>query len=369
MKAVDWLVAGVLTALGVVLMGYGVTTDDAAFAREVAAGAAVHTLDSHSVWMVPLFAAATVPMLWWRRSVLVVSVIALAVMVLHDLLFGWVTRCGAGLPLAFVLTFLGALSHPRTKAWFVLAVTVLLCYAVLVVDASAGPGTMVLAVPVALLVFGVGRAARHRSALNRELQRRDEELRQLRDERAALVVADDRARLSRQFDGLLQERLDRIGRAAESAGGLEPARSRELLEQIEADSRQTMDDMREAVGLLRGGEADLTPSPTFAHLEALLAADARLTVTGDPRALPATVELSAFRIVESLAGALHGLDVAIRFSDEALQIRVNGAAGRGGKVRAAVTRARERARLLGGSVDVKVARGRVLVVAQLPVLS
>ena len=58
----------------------------------------------------------------------------------------------------------------------------------------------------------------------------------------------------------------------------------------------------------------------------------------------------------------------MRFEDEALEIRVNGSVGRSADVRAAVARARERARLLGGSVDVKAARGRASVVAQLPVL-
>ncbi|MGK5683222.1 sensor histidine kinase [Actinoplanes sp. URMC 104] len=352
-RVVDWLIAGALTAMGVVLMAL----DTAAYGR--------------SVWMIPVFAAATVPVLWWRRSTLAVTAVALAVMVVHDLLFGWVTRCGAGLPLAFTLVFLGALTYERTKALLTLALTVALCFAVLVVDGSAGPGAMVLAAPVTFLLFGVGRAARQRSALNRRLRSRDEELRRLRDERAALMVADDRARLSGRLDGLLQERLGELTRAAESADGLPPAQAKELLARIETGGRQTMDDMRELVGLLRSGEVDLTPAPTVAHLEALLARTesprSRLTVSGDPRALPATVELSAYRIVEYLVEALGGLEVAVRFCDDALEIRVNGSVGRGAEVRAAVTRVRERARLLGGSVDVKVTRGRAHVVAQLPV--
>ena len=138
-----------------------------------------------------------------------------------------------------------------------------------------------------------------------------------------------------------------------------------------------MDDMREIVGLLRGGEVDLAPAPSVAHLDALLArhrsAHSRLTVTGDPRSLPATVELSAYRIVEYLVGALadrtdNRIEVAVRFADDALDIQVRGSVGRGADVKAAVARARERAKLLGGSVDMKVARGQARAVAQLPVL-
>jgi hypothetical protein len=376
-KVGDWFVAGVLTALGVLLMSLNVVTNDAEFVADIANGEAVHPLDTHSPWMIPVFLGATIPVLWWRRGAVAVTGIVLAVMVLHDVLFGWVTRCGAGLPVAFVLAFLGALAYGRTKALLVGALSTALCMAVLVVDSSAGPGAMVLAVPVLLVVFGVGLAARHRSVLNQQLKIRDEELRQLRDERAALIVADDRARLSRQLDGLLQERLDQLTTVAESADGLAPAQARALLETIESGSRQTMDDMRQIVGLLRGGEVDLAPAPSVAHLDALLARHrsphSRLTVTGDPRSLPATVELSAYRIVEYLVGALadrtdNRIEVAVRFADDALAIQVRGSVGRGADVKAAVARARERAKLLGGSVDMKVARGQARAVAQLPVL-
>jgi hypothetical protein len=376
-KVLDWILAGVLTGLGALLMYFDVVTTDAEVAGSIADGSMFHPIDSHSPWMIPVFLGATVPVLWWRRSVLVVTGVAVGVMALHDLLFGWVTRCGAGLPLIFVLAFLGALAYPRTKAWMVFGLCALLSVAVLVIDATTGPDVLVLALPILLVVFGVGRAARHRSALNQELKVRDEELRRLRDERATLVVADDRARLSRQLDGFLQERLAQLTAAAESADGLDPVRAKELLESIEYGGRQTLDDMREIVGLLRGGEVDLAPAPTVAHLDALLARHrsgrSRLTVTGDSRSLPAAVELSAYRIVEYLVTVLADradapIEVALRFEDNALEIRVHGSVARGTDLKAAVARARERAKLLGGSVDLKVARGHARAVAQLPVI-
>ena len=99
-KAGDWILAGILTALGVLLMVFDVRSTDAQVARDVADGSMVHAVSSHSLWMIPLFAAATVSVLWWRRSLLAVTGVAIVVMALHDVLFGWVTRCGAGLPLA-----------------------------------------------------------------------------------------------------------------------------------------------------------------------------------------------------------------------------------------------------------------------------
>jgi hypothetical protein len=114
-----------------------------------------------------------------------------------------------------------------------------------------------------------------------------------------------------------------------------------------------------------------------AHLQALLTKreppHARLTVSGNPRSLPASVELSAYRIVEHLLAALADqpdspVAVALRFDEAALQIRVTGPVSKSTEVKEVVARAKERARLLGGTLEVKIARGQAGAVAQLPVL-
>jgi signal transduction histidine kinase len=376
-KAGDWILAGLLTALGLLMTVFDVREKDADVTRAIADGSMVHTMTSHSWWLIPVFAAATVPVLWWRRNLFAVIGIAIVAMALNDALFGWVTRCGAGLPLALILTFLAALTYERSRAWLAAGLCAVLAFAVVAVDATTGPGVIGLVLPVVLIVYGIGWAARHRAVVNRELKARNAELQQLRDERASLVISDDRARLSQQLDGLLQVRLAQLSTAAESAEGLPPEQARVLLESIETDSRQTLDDMREIVGLLRGGDAALAPTPTVAHLEALLAQHqsehARLTVTGNPRSLPASVELSAYRIVEHLITVLADrvdapIAVALRFDEAALEIHVSGPVCKGAEVKEVVARARERARLLGGTLEVKIARGRAGAVAQLPVL-
>ena len=375
-RPVDGVLAAALTALGVWLMVENMTFPDARTASEITAGARVHVLTSHSWAMVPVFALATVPVLWWRRNPLAVTGIALGVIMLHDLLFGWVTRCGAGLPLAFVLAYLGAVALERSRAWISLALCLLLTAAVLVTDATTGFEPIVLAAPILLILFGIGRAVRQRTVMSTELEARTAQLQQLRDERVALEVADDRERLSRQLDELLKERLGQLTTAAESGSTLGPAEARALFESIETDSRATLDGMREIVGLLRGGDVALAPAPSVAHLDALLArhteADSRLSVTGDPRSLSAALELSAYRIVEHLVTVLADrpdsrIEVAVRFDATALEIRVNGPVARSADVKAAIARARERATFLGGSLDVRVSRGHASAVAQLPV--
>jgi signal transduction histidine kinase len=376
-RPVDWGLAGALTALGIWLMVEDVLIRDEHVSSAIAEGTMVHQMTSHSWAMVPTFALASVSVLWWRRSVIVVTGIAVTVMVLHDLLFGWVTRCGAGLPLAFVLAYLGAVALERRQAWILLALTTLLTAGVLVVDSTTGLQPFVLAFPIVLIVFGIGRAVRHRTAMSTELTARTVQLQQLRDERVALELASDRVRLSHQLDGLLQERLGQLTSAADSGKDLDPGGAKALLESIESDSRATLDGMREIVGLLRGGDVALAPAPTVAHLDALLArhtrADSRLSVGGDPRSLPATVELSAYRIVEHLVNVMADqpdsrIEVGVRFDDDALEIRVTGPIDRSADIKAALARAKERATFLGGSLDVKVSRGHADAVAQLPVL-
>ena len=115
-RPVDVVLAGALTALGSWLMAENVLVPDEQTPSALAGGSMVHALTSHSWAMLPVFVLATGSVLWWRRHVIAVAAFALVVMVLHDLLFGWVTRCGAGLPLAFVLAYLGAVALPRAQA-------------------------------------------------------------------------------------------------------------------------------------------------------------------------------------------------------------------------------------------------------------
>ncbi|MGW5240703.1 sensor histidine kinase [Monashia sp. NPDC004114] len=376
LRPVDWLLAGALTALGVWLMVGNVVISDAQVAANISAGSMVHELSSHSWAMVPVFAAATVPVLWWRSHVIVVTGIAVVAMVAHDLVFGWVTRCGAGLPLALVLAYLGAASLERRRSWVSLGLAMVLTAAVLVMDATTGFGLIVLALPIMLIVFAIGRAVRHRTAMSSELRSRTAELRRLRDQRVSLELTSDRVRLSGELDSLLQERLGQLMAAAESGKDLDPDSARALFESIESQGRATLDGMRELVGLLRGGDVALAPAPSVAHLDALLArhigADSRLTVAGDPRSLSARVELSAYRIIEHLVNVLvdqpeSPIEVGVRFEDDALEIRVRGPVDRSADFKAGVARAKERATFLGGSLDVKVSRGHANALAQLPV--
>jgi signal transduction histidine kinase len=317
--------------------------------------------------------------LWWRRSLVGALLASCGLMLVHVLAFGHLTRCGSGIPLVFVLAFLCGFDEADQRRRLVeVALSVVLGVLVLMWDTSAGPDIIPVVALIQVGLYGVGRVAVHRAGMARELRQRNEDLRVLRDERAALEVSDDRLQLSARLETLLEERLTQLATAAEQGKGGDPAAVQALLVSLEDDSRKTLGDMREIVGQLRGGEVALVPAPSVAHLDALLArhvdGGSRLQVRGDPRVLPASVELSAYRIVEYLVTALADkpsapVAVTMTFTDYALDIVVAGSVPKSTDLRGAVGRARERALLHAGSLDLKVSRGRARVLAHLPVLS
>jgi hypothetical protein len=99
-------------------------------------------------------------------------------------------------------------------------------------------------------------------------------------------------------------------------------------------------------------------------------AGARLRVEGAPRALPAGVELSAYRVVEHLLDALRDepdVEVTVRFADDALELSVAGPVRRRGEQ--AIERARERVRLHDGTLEATTRDGRAEALVSLPLFA
>src|SRR5690349_13402002 len=163
-RPLDVALTGLLLALGSWLMVLDITSGDAGT-----------RVDSHSWLILPLFLLAMVPVLWWRRHLVAVAAAAAVVMVAHDLLFGHMVRCGAGLPLVFVLAFLSGFS--RDRRWMpALILTAATTAAVLAYDTAAGPELLPVALIIIAVLYGVGRVTRSRAMLAEELRARTEDL-------------------------------------------------------------------------------------------------------------------------------------------------------------------------------------------------
>jgi signal transduction histidine kinase len=327
----------------------------------------------------PLFVGLTVPLLWRRVAPLGALAAVFVALLIHAALFGAVVRCGIAFPVVFLLVFAAGARLPRDRALLGLALAVAICVAVCLTDGKYGapPEAITFLAPMALVVWGAGRLVRSRGRMVGELETRTDQLREARDERSRLEVATERARLSAELDELLQRRLGALAQLADGGSeSADPETAAATLAEIERQSRRTLDEMRAVVGVLRSDETDapMAPQPTLTHLEALLmrakGAGSRLTVEGNLRALPAGVELSAYRIVEQLLDALAdtpGVEVVVRFSDEALELSVAGHVRRRGAD--AIERTRERVRLHQGTLQATTDNGRAEIVVSLPIFA
>lgn len=265
-RASDWVLATVLTGTGVVLMWVNLAATPADIAADLAAGTLYHLPDVNSWPMIPAFVLTTIPILWWRRGVPAVIAACLAALVPHVVLFGWVTRCGAALPLAFALAYLLGLRERGRRLAVGVALVLALVVLALVRDATTGLTPLPLCLALIAISVALGRLARSRDDAIRLLRQRTDELRRLRDERAELEVAEDRERLSRRVDDVLSSRLSELAEMAEGARRSAADEQRAAFEVIEGRSRRALEDTREVVGVLRGDAVDLAPPVTAEQL-------------------------------------------------------------------------------------------------------
>ena len=143
---------------------------------------------------------------------------------------------------------------------------------------------------------------------------------------------------------------------------------RNALEVIAVVGRETVDEMRTLLGVLRAedGQAALKPQPGLADLEQLVSGvrEAGLPVTlrieGTARPLPSALDLSAFRIVqEALTNALKHAgparaEVTVRFEDGLVSLEITDS-GRGphdgGSTGHGLVGMRERVAMFGGELE------------------
>jgi hypothetical protein len=337
--------------------------------------------------------ALTLPVAWRRPWPLTAAAVMAIGAVANGLAFGHAVRCGVALPAVYLVAF----GIAARVGWPRVAVGLALCAADVVVEGYYDPQigwpglTFVVPLLVAFIILGLLLRARNRTA--DALRAKSAQLRQQREETARLAVLADRTALSADIEGTLHGRLGVI--AGTAAAGLssvadptaDPGAAAEqatrALAAIERDGREALGQLREVVGGLRQPAADpaapAQPQPTLAGLPELLSGlpsgRATLTIEGQPRPLPAALELSGYRIVEHLVEALEDessavLEVRLAYHPEALELHVTGTTStKTTDLRAVLAAARQRAVLHGGEVEGRIADGVCFATARLPLVS
>jgi signal transduction histidine kinase len=213
---------------------------------------------------------------------------------------------------------------------------------------------------------------------------------QLTREQAAqtqVAVRQEQTRIARELHDIVAHRVVVMVAQAGASTRMfdtDPQRARHALKSIEILGREALTEMRRLLGVLwTHDEGAKAPQPGLADLPALIAQIERaglpveLRISGQPRALPAGVELSAYRIVqEALTNTLKHAgparaDVELRYHPDLLEVRVDDD-GQGSspllKAGQGLVSMRQRAALLGGEVSLGPRTGAGFqVAAKLPV--
>jgi signal transduction histidine kinase len=224
-----------------------------------------------------------------------------------------------------------------------------------------------------VVAWAFGSTTRGRREHLAHLRERAEHLERDHDQRAALAVAAERARISRDMHDVVAHGLAMI--VIQAQGGAtsldtEPAQTRAALEAIVSVGRAALADMRLVVGALDGDGGESTgvwrPPPGLAQLPALIESvertgtPVRLRIDGTPAPLPSAVDLSAYRVVQEAltntmkhAGRGARADVLLTYRPDTLLLEVSddGRAGADAPGGNGLRGMRERVRLLGGRVS------------------
>ncbi|MCG5466848.1 histidine kinase [Micromonospora sp. NPDC053740] len=224
--------------------------------------------------------------------------------------------------------------------------------------------------------WAIGSGSRSRRAYLDQLAARARDLQREQDQRAALAMAAERDRISRELHDVVAHGLSLI--VIQAQGGVaalddQPAETRVALDAIVRTGRASLTDMRRVLDALGEGEDAWHPPPGLAQLPTLVdqvrraGTEVRLRIDGVAAPLPAPLDLSAYRIVQEAltnvmkhADAGSSADIVLCYRETELDIEIrNGTVGggadgggKGGGVVVAdgngLSGMRERVHLLGG---------------------
>ncbi len=337
------------------------------------------TMVVRSVGDVPLpallaFAVASTALYWRRRAPLLVAGVVVA---------AWATTLGSGyadLGGATIVAVYSAGRHATRDGLGELGAGA--AVAVILVDGLTDPapfGEAIFGAVVLFVAWYVGRRIRLRHERAEQLQRE-----QVAEARR--IVVEERSRIARELHDVVAHRVSLMtvqAGAAKAVAATDPEAALQAMGAVEEAGRQALEELRHLLGVLRP-EADLDelgPQPALADIGRLVeqtreaGLDVVVTMEDVEGPLPAAVELSAYRIVQealtnvlkhagpgtraevSLSGDAHGVTVEVRDDGGGAAVAVAAHAARRAPSGHGIVGMRERALLLGGSLEATPRRG------------
>jgi signal transduction histidine kinase len=326
-------------------------------------------------WYVVLsVAAVTVPVAWMRRSPAIALVVLLAAMVGQAAL-GSDIGGGFAEPIALICLLYAVASRLSvSRSLALVAVALLALTAVLSLgDDDWHAGNLFYAATVVGVAWAFGQGGRLASEHNALLAERAALLERESAHEAEAAAQAERARIARELHDVVSHNISAIvvqagAERRELANG--PASVATTLADIEEHGRQTLQELRRLLGVLRVGEdagMPVAPQPGLADLPRLIESnrssgvEVTLTSCGEARPVSRGLELAVYRVVQegltnvrkhaggaaasvTLRWAPDRLEVAVRNGDGDQEHRELAGAGAG------LRGVRERVEAYGGRV-------------------
>jgi signal transduction histidine kinase len=280
----------------------------------------------------------------------------------------------AGMAAAFLLGNLADAVQSRVGLAVVLGGAAIVIY-----NSPDHAGGDFITLGVFAIAWLAGLALRERAAQAEGAEERATHAEREREENARHAVFEERVRIARELHDVVAHHVSMMGVQAGAARVVidrDRVKAKEALTAIESSSRQAVAELHRLLGFLRqaGDRDDLAPQPGLGQLPRLAASMSEshlaveVSIEGETRSLPPTVDVSAYRIVqEALTNTLkHSAasraDVHVRYWPDEVEVEIiddgrpNGASssGLGGL---GLIGMRERAALHGGQLSAGPAAG------------
>jgi len=299
---------------------------------------------------------------------------------------------GQFVPMTVAVFSVARYAGDRQRWYGAAAAAAALLFMDLRVEVLQDPGEIAFHWGIFLIAFTFGSGLRRSEERARESMRRAVEAELSKAASAVAAVAEERARITRELHDVVAHALSVMvvqAGAAEQMVDDDPAYVRAALDRIRNTGTSTLAEMRRLVTMLREDDAPgaLAPQPSIANVETLID-DARrsgLEVTfgidGEPRALPAGLDLAAYRIVQEALtnvrrhASASRASVLLSYRSDSIEIEVTDdgrgeSAAESGSVGHGLIGMRERAGLYGGTVlAAPRTEGGFMVRATLPALA
>ncbi|MGW5360686.1 sensor histidine kinase [Actinopolymorpha pittospori] len=302
-----------------------------------------------NVWAVVLAVLSTAPLAVRRRYPVTVSVVAIgAFMTLSFLDFSAIAGASAALLMIYTVGV-----HSTVVAGLLVTLATLggtLAWAAVkrdmfsAVDIDLDPFTIGSQVVIHVGVWSLARTVRARRLYVGDLEDRAARLERTASAEVRAALAEERARMARELHDVVAHHVSVMTVQAAAARRMlprAPERSVEAMQAVEETGRAALDEMRRIVGALRSVDpgdtqsaGQLSPQAGVAELAPLLdrareaGLEVELTVVGEPRPLPSSLDLAIYRVVqESLTNTLKHAGptraaVLLRYEPEAVVVGV-----------------------------------------------